>query len=491
MAETPKGTIVFSRPEPGFNKDDPALKQMVKDFYDPANRHRHTLDPRGERSPPLAERIQQKLAEYERNIKRKPTEEEAERITQVMEKCSGWLEGLKIDVAGKTEVPIAAFNRLAHDYAETIEWLVRDRVHYDAKYTKMVLERDDKIKELESQLTEGDSQHQERIDNLKKQVDALQQTNNRLQRDDFVTQLEIADLKKKNATLKQENEDLRKSKSTLSDSEKGDLESQLTKAKEEIDVLKNENTSLKEELEVREEKIRALTQERDNLQQKLDDLMNEEEDLKKRLQDCEDRGRRLQADLTTEKSKPGSSGSGGGNGDDGDGGPSDGMDNLARQIEELTSQIANLTLEKNNLSSSLLEAQTNATRLQQQVTEAAEECSDLTRELGKVQENYYQVVRENRDLQTQRALSLAQLPATGNATENTQLLTPPETPENRRGAGAEARARAEAEAEARSREEAAAQKRHTRIELNRLRRAAVGCDRGRHLVRAAMIPLKA
>lgn len=397
--DDPPPRNMFSQPEPGFDKDDPDGKKMVADFYKPENRPRHTLDPRGERSAPLRERIQERLDEFERAIKRKPTTEEAGRITEVMASCSGWLEGLKIDAAGKKEIPMAVFNRLVDDYAGTIQWVARDRTHFDAKYTKMVLERDDKIKLLESRLEDTDPERQERIDNLINEVTTVKQANKTLENDNKVVHSEIAHLKKQIATLTQANRRLQLDKQDLSNqvskckTKREGLESQLNteiaaRAKlqdanralgDARDTLARNVKNLKNSMEAQDEENKRLRQERDDLWQRVNELLDREADLQRRLRDCEDRGRRLQTEVDDAQSRPEASGQ------DAGGGPSMDPDDLQRQIDDLTERIGSMSLQNDNLSSLLLTARDDAESLQRRLAAAETDVADAKQKRDKLQ----------------------------------------------------------------------------------------------------------
>ncbi|KAH6652667.1 hypothetical protein BKA67DRAFT_536395 [Truncatella angustata] len=120
----------FAKPELGF---DPADNQVVKEYYG-REISRPAMDPSGQRAATVMERIDEQFESFSEMIGREPTEEEKNRMEEVQIKCSGWLEGAKIDLEGKDQVPIAWFNRLVVELEDTILRVARDHVESSACY---------------------------------------------------------------------------------------------------------------------------------------------------------------------------------------------------------------------------------------------------------------------------------------------------------------------------------------------------------------------
>lgn len=139
----------FARPEGGF---DPTQNQIVSDMY-PGGAVRAPLDPKGQRAPTVLERIDAAIKDFERLIGRPPDADERKRLEDLQIRCSGWLEGLKIDLEGATVVPLEYFNRLVEEQENTILYVTHDRVHSDALYIQKCLERDDEIGRLSDELS--------------------------------------------------------------------------------------------------------------------------------------------------------------------------------------------------------------------------------------------------------------------------------------------------------------------------------------------------
>ncbi|KAI1879161.1 hypothetical protein JX265_002115 [Neoarthrinium moseri] len=152
MAGPPKS--IFARPEEGFDPND---RSVIDRYNAQMASLEHPLHRHGQRADPIEERVKNALEQYERVVGRPATDKERQRIEETHFKLSGWLEGLKIDMAGKTEVPVAAFNRLVAEHEDTIQWVARDRVNHDAQMTEKLLRRDDRITELEKQLATAQS----------------------------------------------------------------------------------------------------------------------------------------------------------------------------------------------------------------------------------------------------------------------------------------------------------------------------------------------
>lgn len=176
----------FAKPEPGF---DPTDNQVVLDYY-PGGRMRAALDPKGQRAPTVQERINDVVGDFIRLIGRAPTEDERKRLNEIQLKCSGWLEGLKIDLEGKQDVPIKYFNRLVEEQEDTILFVVRDRVNFDAIYIHKVLEREDEIKRLVAELNEAN----DGLQDSKQLGQQLQDTVNDIDSKYQIAQLTIAEL---------------------------------------------------------------------------------------------------------------------------------------------------------------------------------------------------------------------------------------------------------------------------------------------------------
>ncbi|KAK6076159.1 hypothetical protein SCUP515_05658 [Seiridium cupressi] len=132
------------------------------------------VDPKGQRAKSVQERIDEKLKDYEDLSGQPPSEEEAKRITEMQIKCSGWLEGLKVDLEGKDQVPIEHFNRLAKESEDITEFFARDRVRMDALHEKECMERDDKINAANEEIKRLQDKENADFDDARKQIQELQ-----------------------------------------------------------------------------------------------------------------------------------------------------------------------------------------------------------------------------------------------------------------------------------------------------------------------------
>lgn len=136
----------FSRPEPGFDPND---NSAVRKFFDVQNNARHVLDMAGQAGPTVEEEVERQVRELTRLRGQEVTEEEREIIEKTLRRNTGWLESYKTEVAGAKDVPIAAFNRLAHDYERMQLEMARDRANYEADFTKELKVWESKVRQLQ------------------------------------------------------------------------------------------------------------------------------------------------------------------------------------------------------------------------------------------------------------------------------------------------------------------------------------------------------
>ncbi|KAK9774493.1 hypothetical protein SCAR479_08841 [Seiridium cardinale] len=132
------------------------------------------VDPKGQRAKSVQERIDEKLKDHKDLSGQPPNEEEAKRITEMQIKCSGWLEGLKIDLEGKDQVPIEHFNRLAKESEDITGFFSRDRVRMDALHKKECTERDDEINAANEEIKRLQDKENADLDDARKQIQELQ-----------------------------------------------------------------------------------------------------------------------------------------------------------------------------------------------------------------------------------------------------------------------------------------------------------------------------
>ncbi|ETS74636.1 hypothetical protein PFICI_13120 [Pestalotiopsis fici W106-1] len=111
-------------PEPGF--DETKNEHVLKMYKTLADGSRPAMVQQTQTAASLEARIEEKLQDFTHQIGRAPTEEEKKWITQVETRCSGWLEGLRVDLQGKTTVPVSHLNRLEDQQEKVILYFSRE-----------------------------------------------------------------------------------------------------------------------------------------------------------------------------------------------------------------------------------------------------------------------------------------------------------------------------------------------------------------------------
>lgn len=162
--------LQFARPEPGF---DPTGDHFVRQYHKDAGSTHHVLGHLRQPGPAMKERYLQSIDDLQQATGRAPTEQERDFIEKTLRKNTGWLEGYKATLEGQTTVPMAAFNRLAQDYEETILHVARDRAAYEADAMVSILSRDDQIGALQRELDAIRTRESGQREDLKSQLNAL------------------------------------------------------------------------------------------------------------------------------------------------------------------------------------------------------------------------------------------------------------------------------------------------------------------------------
>jgi myosin heavy subunit len=170
----------WAKPEPGF---DSTRNEVVSLMYSKSeDRPKPAVDLKGQRAPPVQERIDALVQDFVSYVGREPTAEEKKHMEDTQIKCSGWLEGLKIDLEGKDSVPIQFFNRLVDEQENMILFVAQDRVRLDAENENKLMQRDYQIvrlnRELEAaneKLDSKDGSHQTHSGSLEKEIQKLKE----------------------------------------------------------------------------------------------------------------------------------------------------------------------------------------------------------------------------------------------------------------------------------------------------------------------------
>ncbi|KAK8069486.1 hypothetical protein PG994_006102 [Apiospora phragmitis] len=145
-AENTKLPFNFNRPDPGFDPND---NSAVANFYNFEQGARHVLDMAGQQGPSIEDQVENQVKELTQlRGGQEVSERERESIKRILRRNAGWLESYKSEVAGTETVPIAAFNRLAHEYEQMQRSMARDRADYEAGCIKDIKQLEDEIRKL-------------------------------------------------------------------------------------------------------------------------------------------------------------------------------------------------------------------------------------------------------------------------------------------------------------------------------------------------------
>ncbi|GAP89513.1 hypothetical protein SAMD00023353_3800290 [Rosellinia necatrix] len=130
--ETDESTwATFARPPPGFDLD--AAVQTIKQ-----RNGEFSLDPADAVEESVEEEIARQIAELEEIRGVPTTDKEKQRIAKTIRSLreGGWLEGLKLQLAGSDTVPIEYFNRLVAEHENTIAKVAQIKADADLQVTK-------------------------------------------------------------------------------------------------------------------------------------------------------------------------------------------------------------------------------------------------------------------------------------------------------------------------------------------------------------------
>lgn len=367
-AEGTKLPFNFSRPDPGFN---PADNEAVINFFKFQDGARHVLDMAGQQGPTVEEQVERQVRDLTRLRGQEVSEEEREIIETTIRRNAGWLESYKTEVAGTNTVPIAAFNRLAHDYERMQLEMARDRANYEADYTKELKEMEDQVKllkegkKLPENLGQGDPNSNEfrlklyelagrvaerdrEIRKLKEALENKDETDSTGSAADDMRRLEgnIATLQKRNTGLRKEVEQFREDANGW---------------KRELDFQKKENQSLVPHVQELEKALADVdktngkkAEEHDREVKQLTTKASElEAQLKAEQEKCQDEKRKLQQELDELCQNGGNNAA-----------------NHDQQVRELRARVAQLETELDQI-------QTSDSREQQRIEELEREQSDV------------------------------------------------------------------------------------------------------------------
>ncbi|KAI5923190.1 hypothetical protein F4810DRAFT_710940 [Camillea tinctor] len=221
---TPKSTLGgFSVLPPGFNPDD---KDSILKHYE-SKKQKGVLPKDSQFEDNVEDEIKRVIADWEAVSKQKATADQRRRMADKIRSIRGgaWLESLKPQLAGKAQVPIEYFNRLAEQHEATVLHTMR----HMSDASKKIEDKDKEIEDLQKKLKD-------------KSGPTTSPSN---------TSQELKKLKEENARLKQENTHLKgMSESLKKDTQKSedkaeDLEDKLSQRETKVALLEAEVEKLK------------------------------------------------------------------------------------------------------------------------------------------------------------------------------------------------------------------------------------------------------
>ncbi|KAI1142537.1 hypothetical protein F5Y05DRAFT_409687 [Hypoxylon sp. FL0543] len=175
----------FTLPDPNF---DPSDNPFLKDYYD--NKEENgPLNPEEGIEEDVETEARRRVSEWEKVMGRSATDEERERMMNKIRRLrsGSWLEGARAQLVGKTEVPIAWFNRLVAENESCIAFVAQKM----AMFSKQRWESQQKINELRETIKKleeakpSDAGCQEELDKMMIEKAEMQQQIVKLQENLF------------------------------------------------------------------------------------------------------------------------------------------------------------------------------------------------------------------------------------------------------------------------------------------------------------------
>ncbi|KAI1416243.1 hypothetical protein F5Y13DRAFT_186493 [Hypoxylon sp. FL1857] len=151
MPDAPGTLHGFSMPDPGF---DPSDNAFVKDYYKSKD-ERGALNPDDGIEEDVEEEVRRVVEDFENLVGRKPTDEERKKMEETTRrnKRGFWLESIKTQLVGKTEVPIEWFNQLAAENEQCIGFFAEKQAEISKERMEM-FERTIELQKIINRLEE-------------------------------------------------------------------------------------------------------------------------------------------------------------------------------------------------------------------------------------------------------------------------------------------------------------------------------------------------
>ncbi|KAK6951303.1 hypothetical protein Daesc_007834 [Daldinia eschscholtzii] len=277
----------FSLPVPGF---DPSNNHAVVDHYQDKEK-KGVLADEDSIETDIEEEAERVVADWEAKAGREATDEEREQMMTVTRSMrnSGWLEGAKAAVAGKTEVPVAWFNHVITEREQHLRFVSNrylEMLRKRQETNEEIAQLNKELQRLEEDRTNEREELNYRVEELQKEIDELEK-NHTAERDQLTAQ--IAELTAEHSKVQ---DDLR----TRID----ELEKEYSTAQDELIKLEDTNKQLEDDKALTQENFEKLEGDRDLLESQLKEARDREERLQEKYQRQESelnvchRGRRKQ-----------------------------------------------------------------------------------------------------------------------------------------------------------------------------------------------------
>ncbi|OTA70552.1 hypothetical protein K449DRAFT_393545 [Hypoxylon sp. EC38] len=272
----------FAVPDPNF---DPTNTEYIREYYK-KKEERGALNPEDGIEDDVEAEAMKVVAEWEKVEGREATEEERNRMMEKVRRIrrGNWLEGAKTQLVGKTEVPIAWFNRLVAENEACIGYVAKQMASVSKERQEMYTTIKDlrtTIKELEEGKFDANGAVykglRDELDKLRTENFALVEQNTKLQND-----LAKAPLKLENDEVQSRIERLQ---AELNESyrQRQERDERITFLETQQDESRQRERALKEQAEKQDKRISDLI-DQDFRSSEIIKLLNDERDgFQKRL----------------------------------------------------------------------------------------------------------------------------------------------------------------------------------------------------------------
>ncbi|KAI0842581.1 hypothetical protein F5Y06DRAFT_292515 [Hypoxylon sp. FL0890] len=264
IRDAPSTLHGFTLPDPNFDPSrNPFLQQHYKN-----KREKGALPPEDGIEDDIETEANRRIADWEKVMGRKATDEERERMTgKIRQVLSGsWLEGAKAQLVGKKEVPIAWFNRLVAENERCIGFVAQRMAglsHERMETHRTIKELQDTIKKLEEDKSSGDADD----DNCKEELEKKKAENAKLEGQNTKLQEDLTKSKSREKNLQEKNERV-ESELRAVHQQRRERDTKIEFLNTQLEESRGRETALKEEVKGHDKTVKDLMSENDTLRQR-------------------------------------------------------------------------------------------------------------------------------------------------------------------------------------------------------------------------------